>query len=152
MVLSELGYLLWERMKIGDQNVSEPAEWRRWNFLGACFVGLGHQNGHQLPRAARLFPQALLAPHCLIEGWVLAIPLLLYDFRIYCCGGLWPGKSQGHAGKSVWSLTLYTGFPITTAWPCPCEQNTCDYSTLFVNIICRHVDVWLKSADDKRKS
>lgn len=45
--------------------------------LPEALWGWGIQNGHQLPRAARLFPKLFLLPHCFIEGWVLAMPLAI---------------------------------------------------------------------------
>ena len=46
------------------------------NLPGALW-GWGIQKGHQLPRAAGLFPKLFLLPHFLLEGWVLAIPLAI---------------------------------------------------------------------------
>lgn len=45
--------------------------------LPGALWGWGIQNGHQLPRAAGLLPKLFLLPHCLLESWVLAIPLAI---------------------------------------------------------------------------
>lgn len=66
--------------------------------------GWGIQNGHQLPRAARLFPKLFLLPHCPIERWVLAIPLAIMWFQNTLLPEAWPlEKSQGHARASLGS-------------------------------------------------
>ena len=83
--------------------------------------------GVELPGASRMainfpeqqgyFPSYSCSHTALLKDGLLPSPLLLYDSRIHCClkHGAW--RSPRAMQEQAWGLTLYTGFPITTAWP-----------------------------------
>ena len=116
MVLSELGYLLWDRKWWWWPNVSRYKRREGWDFLGLSGVGASRM-AINFPEQQDYFPSSSCSHTPLLKDGFLPSPLLLYDSRIHCCleHGAW--RSPRAMQEQVWGLTLYTGFPITTAWP-----------------------------------